>query len=58
MPNESKITLDNDALISLLRSNLACHMGKNLTRDVREEIIVQIIEQIDYFLNESNQAVE
>ena len=51
MTDEFAIKLDKDSLTSLLRSNLSCHMGKTITQDLLSELTVQIIESIEYFLN-------
>ena len=46
-----QILLNNESLSTLLRSNLSCHMGKNINQDLLGEITQQIIESIDFFLN-------
>jgi len=52
MTEELRIKLDNDSLTTLLRSNLSCFMGKNITQDLLNELTIQIIESIDYFINQ------
>lgn len=46
-----KIKLNTESLTTLLRSNIACHMNKTLTQELMEQLTVQIIESIDFFLN-------
>lgn len=55
MTDELKIMLDNESLGTLLRSNLSCFMGKTITQELLNELTVQIIESIDYFLNKKEQ---
>lgn len=54
MTEEIRIKLDNESLGTLLRSNLSCHMGKNITQELLTELAAQIIESIDYFINNKN----
>jgi len=54
MTEEIRIKLDNDSLTTLLRSNLSCFMGKSITQDLLNELIIQIIESIDYFINQKD----
>lgn len=54
MTDEIKIMLDNESLTTLLRSNLSCHLGKTMTQETLGEITSQIIESIDYFLNQKD----
>lgn len=51
MGEESRVTLDSESLTTLLRSNLSCHLGEVLTKDVLDEITWQIIESIAFVLN-------
>lgn len=46
--------MDNESLSTLLRSNLSCYLGKNITLDSLNEITVQIVESIDYMLNKND----
>lgn len=52
MTEEIRIKMDNESLGILLRSNLSCYMGKNITQDLLFELAEQIIESIDYFINQ------
>ena len=54
MIEEIRIKLDNESLGTLLRSNLSCHMGKNITQELLIELAEQIIESIEYFINNKN----
>jgi len=47
-----KILLNAENLSTLLRSNLSCFMAKTITSELLDEITLQIIESIDYFLNQ------
>lgn len=51
MSNELNIHLNKEELSKLLRSNLSCHLGKTLNQENLSEITLQIIDSIDYFLN-------
>lgn len=53
---ESRIKLDNDLLSTLLRSNLSCYLGKSMNQDVLNDMTVQIIESIDYFVNKKDDS--
>lgn len=44
---------DNESLTTLLRSNLSCFMGKNITQELLNELTLQIIESIDFFLKKT-----
>ncbi len=52
MNEEIRIKLDNESLTTLLRSNLSCFMGKTVTQDLLNELIPQIIDSIDFFINQ------
>ena len=54
MDDEIKIMLNNEALSTLLRSNLSCYLGKSITVDMLDEITSQITESITYFLNQKD----
>lgn len=54
MAEEIRIKLDNDSLTTLLRSNLSCFMGKNITQELLNELTKQIIESIEFFLNQKS----
>jgi len=53
MTDQIKEMIDNDSLATLLRSNISCHLGKSMTRESLDEITSQIVESINYFLNNS-----
>ena len=48
------IELDNESLVKLLRDNLCCHLGKNITYELLNELTNQIVESIDYFINKKS----
>lgn len=54
MTEEIRIKLDNDSLTTLLRSNLSCYMGKSITQELLIELTKQIIESIEFFLNQKS----
>lgn len=49
-----KIKLNAESLTTLLRSNISCHLNKNLTQELMNELTAQIIESIDYFINKTD----
>ena len=55
MPDELKMMLQNESLTTLLRSNLSCHLGKNITKEVLDELTFQIVESINYFINKKEE---
>lgn len=55
MTDEINIMLNNDSLSTLLRSNLSCYLGKQITSELLDEITKQIIESIEFFLNQKNE---
>jgi len=54
MTDEIKIMLDNESLSTLLRSNLSCYLSKPITSELLDDITRQIIESIEFFLNQKN----
>jgi hypothetical protein len=54
MTDKLSIKLNEESLASIIKSNLSCHHSKTLTQELIEEISKQIIETIDYFINNSN----
>jgi len=48
--------IEDESLVSLLRTNIAGHLGKEMTKDALDELTVQIIESIDYKLNNPKSA--
>ncbi len=52
-PVTLKISLDNEKLTTLLRSNISCHLNKTLNQELMEQLTAQIVESIDYFINKS-----
>ncbi len=55
MSEQPQITLNNEALETLLRSNLSCYMGKSISQDLLGEITHQIMDSIDFFLNKKDE---
>lgn len=47
--------LNNDSLSTLLRSNLSCHLGRCMTQEMLNELTLQIVDSIDYFLNKKDE---
>lgn len=45
------VKLNTESLTTLLRSNISCHLNKPLTQELMNELVAQIIESIDYFIN-------
>lgn len=54
MSNELKIKLDPMSLATLLRSNLSCFMGKTITQELLNELTLQIIDSISFFINQKS----
>lgn len=51
MTDALKVMLNNESLETLLRSNLSCFMGKNITQELLKELTLQIIESIEYLIH-------
>jgi len=51
---EIKISLNEERLSSLVKSNISCHINKPLSSDLINVLTQQIIESIDFFLNQNN----
>lgn len=49
------ITLKDESLTTLLRSNLSSHLGENMTRATLDKITAEIIESIHFLMNNRNQ---
>lgn len=49
-----KISLNEEKLASLVKSNISCHFNKPLSSDLIDVITTQIIESIDFFLNQKD----
>ncbi len=45
------IRLNNEKLTTLLKSNISCHFNKNLDQELIDTLTKQIIESIEFFLN-------
>lgn len=54
MAEELQVVLNNKSLATLLRSNLSCYLGKNINQEILNDIILQIVESIDFFLNKKD----
>jgi hypothetical protein len=52
-----KIKLNTESLTTLLRSNISCHLNKNMTQEIMEQLTAQIIESINYFINKSDEIL-
>lgn len=50
-----KISLNTESLTTLLRSNISCHLNKTMTQELMNELVAQIIESIDYFINKTEE---
>jgi hypothetical protein len=46
-----KEMITNESLAKLLRSNLSCYLGENITRDKLDKMALDIVESIDFVLN-------
>lgn len=51
MTEQIKEMISNESLAKLLRSNLSCYIGENITRDKLDKIALDIVESIDFVLN-------
>jgi len=49
---ELNISLNQEKLLSLVKSNISCHFNKNLSNDLIDALTQQIVESIDFFLNQ------
>ena len=49
--------LNNEELSTLLRSNLACHLGKMFTQELLDDVTLQIIESIDYLIDKKDEIL-
>lgn len=49
-----RISLDEEQLSSLVKSNISCHFNKPLSSDLIDVLTQQIVESIDFFLNQKN----
>jgi hypothetical protein len=45
------IRLNSEKLSTLLKSNISCHFNKNLDQELIDTLTKQIVESIDFFLN-------
>lgn len=54
MVEEIREMLDNESMITLVRSNLSYHFGKILDVYNIDEITCQIVESINYLINKQN----
>lgn len=51
------MTLNNDSLQLLIRSNLSCYMNKTLNQELIDKLTVQIVDSIGYFLNKEEEIL-
>lgn len=54
MTNELKISINDEALSTLLRSNLSSHLGQIISQELLNKMTIEIVESINYFLNKQN----
>lgn len=47
--------ITTERFCSLIKSNISCHAGKPLTQELIDTLCTQIVESIDYFLNNGDQ---
>ena len=47
--------LTKERFFTLVKSNICCHVGKPLTQELIETISTQIVESVEYFLNNGDQ---
>lgn len=48
--DQVKPLIEDESLVTLLRTNIAEHLGKEMTREALNDLAFQIIESIDYKL--------
>jgi hypothetical protein len=51
------IKLQGEHLAELLKSNMACHLNKPMTPELMDELVTQIIDSIDYFINKLEETL-
>jgi hypothetical protein len=51
------ITLQEHSLKELLKSNMSCHLNKPLSPELMDELVTQIIDSIDYFINKKEETL-
>lgn len=51
------IKLNPERLAALLKSNISCHLNKPLTQELIDELTLQIVDSIDYFINKKEDAL-
>ena len=54
MTEQIKQMIDNESLAKLLRSNLSCYMGENMTQEKLNKIALDIVESIGFVLNNTD----
>ena len=54
---QPEIKLNEQHLSELLKSNMACHLNKPLTPNLMDELVEQIIDSIDYFVNKTEETL-
>jgi parvulin-like peptidyl-prolyl isomerase len=52
MSDDNNCSWCNDSLDRLLRSNISLHINKTITPVLLDELVEQIIDSIEYLLNE------
>ena len=51
MTDHVDITINTETLGSVIKSNISCHVNKTLTQELIDDLSKQIVESINYFLN-------
>lgn len=54
---QPQIKLNAQNLTELLKSNMACHLNKSLTPELMDELVTQIIDSIEYFINKNEESL-
>ncbi len=57
MTEQIQEMINNESLAKLLRSNLSCYVGENITRDKLDKIALDIVESIDFVLNNPDSKI-
>ncbi len=52
--DDIRITINSTQLATLIKSNISCHTNKALTPELIDELVTQIIDSVDYFLNKKD----
>ena len=55
--DETTLIIDRALLANLIKSNLSCHVNKPVTQELIEEMTLQIVDSVQYFLNKEEKFV-